>query len=158
MMLRSGLCFSALALSGCMDWDSAVPIQCRNSSQEQQQWASTLGLVAWVSLAGATGDEITINLHPYQNMDVEELHLIPLTQSIGPSVRMRIKPALEADWWLSRGNDALATPVSGRYRLELIGSRLQESGPRHAARCWRLATEVDFSTHVDMVELKAHAL
>jgi|GEM_PF-3046789 len=140
-----------------MDWDSAVPIQCRNSSQEQQQWASTLGLAAWVSLAGVTGNEITINLHPYQNMDVEELHLIPLTQSIGPSVRMHIKPALEADWWLPMGN-APEVPVSGRYHLELIGSSLQEGSPRNAARCWRLATEVDFSTHVGMVELKAHAL
>jgi len=157
MMLRCGLWPIALALSGCMDWDNTEPIQCRNSSQEQQQWSSTLGLAAWVSLTGVTGNEITINLHPYQNMDVEELHLIPLTQPIGPSVGMRIQPALEVGWWLPIGN-ALAAPVSGRYRLELIGSSLQEGSPRNAARCWRLATEVDFSTHVGAVELKANAL
>jgi len=150
--LFSLVCVSPMTLSGCMDWDNSEPIQCRNSPQEQQQWGRTLGLTAWVSLAANEG--ISINLHPYQNIDVEALHLTPLGQQDALPWHLRIKPDWEADWYLPMGN-APATPVSGRYLVELIGSTTKEGSPRHAARCWRLSKTVDFSSHVGMLELKA---
>jgi len=144
--------FLTLLLSGCMDWDNTQAITCRNTPQEQQQRASALGLTAWVSL---TAGEETINLHSHQSIDVEELHLTPLGQSSVPDgQRLRLKPALEADWWLPMG-EVPAAPLSGRYRVELLGSTLQDGSPRGAARCWRLSGDIDFSSHVGMFELKA---
>jgi len=137
-----------------MDWDNTTPIQCRNTPHEQQQWASELGLRASVFLEGT---DTSIHLHPYKNIDVEELHLIPLGISDTPHHHIRIKPAWENDWWLPVGQASVPS-VHARYRVELIGSTLQEGSPRHAARCWRLAAEVDFSSHVGGVELKARSV